>query len=863
MIKKIISCLALCLLPFSGFAASLISNGTFEEGTTGWSAYNGATGCMTQSSALYHSGAYSLQVVADADHVSESSPWKTQIHADFSTNPLPAGDYQISFYICCASGTGTMRCSSVGDEAYQSSVSVSTSWQLVTWTVTSSGALSGFNFDLGYAAQTFFIDDITVVSTSELPLISNGFFGTDISGWSLYNGDDGCYSYDASNGYEGGCLTVVNATADASNQWKTQMHTKYTTSPLVAGDYQLTYYAKCASGTGSVRMSTGALYEADQSVTTSWTPFTWNFTATGEEDGLNIDLAKVANTYSIDNVVLTLLKAAPVDTADSTDNSPYTAVTVTVNPSESYQKVLGIGGGIVYYQNWFEVHANKAAIYDTVFTGLGLSALRVGNWLQNPDSLDAVKYDLSIMKEAKSRLGNTFITEMSSWSAPASLKANASVNGSTGGTKAKASLLQKNGTYVYDEFGQWWRKALDAYHAQSYYPDYISIQNEPDMDATYEATLFNATETDSLASYGKALNAVYTNIHGMENEPKILGAEPLGIGWSDLQNYINSAETDTTQLDGLCFHYYHSGVQTHSETNRYYNPDDFLTAMQGISSAYYGKKPLFMTENCSMNNSVNQDAVSGAWTMANGFNYNRLNAYIFWNLLWGGSKSGCVQVENPWNSSAWTTSQGYIVNPNYHALRHFSKFVRPGMLCIGQSSSSQDVVSAAFVDSAGNNLAIVIINKGTNHKVALSLPTATAAGQAITYTGYAVRSCAADSEWSHNLGAFTGTDSVLCPASSVVTLVLKASSSVTSLPQTAAASSNWIYMENGQLCLNAASSGNAVVSVFDAAGHQVASRRLFVQEGANSVSLGSLPKGVLMVQTSLGNLSRADKVINR
>ncbi|MBO4736184.1 MAG: hypothetical protein J5614_07290, partial [Paludibacteraceae bacterium] len=119
------------------------------------------------------------------------------------------------------------------------------------------------------------------------------------------------------------------------------------------------------------------------------------FTSKGEVDGFNFDIAHTANTYFIDNVTL---KALSVEQQDP-DNGEYTKATVGMDINDKQQEVLGIGGGIVYYQSWFTDHPNKEAIFDTIYTGLGLSALRIGNWKQDIDNHD-VKDELTIYNEA-------------------------------------------------------------------------------------------------------------------------------------------------------------------------------------------------------------------------------------------------------------------------------------------------------------------------------------------------------------------------------------------------------------------------------------------------------------------------------
>ena len=251
-------------------------------------------------------------------------------------------------------------------------------------------------------------------------------------------------------------------------------------------------------------------------------------------------------------------------------------VSVRLDPSVTYQTVEGIGGGIVYYLDWVTTHKNKAIVYDTIFTGLGISGLRIANWAQE-DTAD-FKHEKEIMAEARKRLGKKFFTLMSCWSAPAYLKANNSLRG-TGSGSVKASLKKQNGKFMYNEYGKWWRKSIERYQAVGISPDYVSIQNEPDMDATYEATLFNPTESWDVASYGAALSAVANNFNGLSPRPKLIGPEVMGIGWQQTQKYV--WELDQNLLGGYCFHYYHSGLNDHDALDlRYSYPDDFTDAMK-------------------------------------------------------------------------------------------------------------------------------------------------------------------------------------------------------------------------------------------------------------------------------------------
>ena len=113
------------------------------------------------------------------------------------------------------------------------------------------------------------------------------------------------------------------------------------------------------------------------------------------------------------------------------------AATVSVNPASTAQKVVGFGAGAAYYQSWITAMSSLKLkdFYDTAFTGLNLSLLRIGNWRQ--EDTTSIAADAAIVKAGKERLGNHLKIEMSSWSAPGRLKPSGSMNGSVNGQKVK------------------------------------------------------------------------------------------------------------------------------------------------------------------------------------------------------------------------------------------------------------------------------------------------------------------------------------------------------------------------------------------------------------------------------------------
>ena len=441
--------------------------------------------------------------------------------------------------------------------------------------------------------------------------------------------------------------------------------------------------------------------------------------------------------------------------------SMVSAASISVDPSAKKQEILGFGGGSVYYQSWITAMSEEyqKALYDTAFTGLNLSLLRLGNWLQSNDAT-VNPDDITIVQAAKQRLGNHLKIEMSSWSAPGSLKPSGSVNGNDGSSSADNSLKKVSGdaygSYAYTDFAAWWKKSLETYKAAGITPDYISIQNEPDMNAEYEETLFTPTETDTAAGYKQALNAVYDAVKG---STKILGPEPLGIGYSNFEKYVK--ELDDNKLDGYAYHLYHAGDGNDNSGNNYLAPENFRNSMKAIGSTYGGKgKPIIMTEFCNMlNKTREEDMVGLAHIMQVGFTDGQLAGYIAWQLFWGEGNGQLIGVcAKGWGSCK---NDSIVIGPEYHAMRHYSKFVNPGWKAISATTSESALKTVGFANNSGDSVTVVVVNTG---KVAISL-------DAPTISGMNVAAAVQSKEKGFKSKNITIAGCYMLPARSVTTLV--------------------------------------------------------------------------------------------
>ena len=451
------------------------------------------------------------------------------------------------------------------------------------------------------------------------------------------------------------------------------------------------------------------------------------------------------------------------------------AASVTVDPSAAAQKVTGFGGASVYYQSWIKnlPAADQEALFDTAFTGLNISLLRVGNWYQDED-ITKIQDDIDIVKAAKTRLGDHMKIQMSSWSAPASLKPSNSLNGQDGHSKSDKTLKKANGdaygAYAYTDFANWWKKSLEAYKAAGISPDYVSIQNEPDMEAIYEETLFEPTETSEIAGYKEALNAVYDAVKG---QTKLIGPEPLGIGYSNFEKYAK--ELDATKLDGYSYHLYHAGDGNDNSGNNYLDPENFRKPMKAIADVYgKGDKPIIMTEFCPMLDEPREKDMLGlAQIMQIGFTDGRLSGYIAWQLFWGyHSQMIGVCPGAGWDldgSGKYVCDDtGFKIFPEYHAMRHYSKFVNPGASVIATATDDANLKTVAFLSANGDSVTTVLINAGST-AIQLNNP---------NIAGYGLIDAVQSKENGLKSKNVTISNCTVLPARSITTLVYKKGASV-------------------------------------------------------------------------------------
>ncbi|MEX2369624.1 MAG: Ig-like domain-containing protein [Bacteroidales bacterium] len=374
--------------------------------------------------------------------------------------------------------------------------------------------------------------------------------------------------------------------------------------------------------------------------------------------------------------------------------------TISLDTTTTYQTMVGFGGSLAFYEGWVTSHPNKSGIYDALFGELSLDILR----LRNAHGYDNVMIDRAaeFVQAAEVSLGRPISVLSTSWGPPGYLKSN---NSRSDGGTLKYTVTDGVVEFGYADFAHWWNSSLDEYNAHGIYPDYISIQNEPDWSAPYESCRMDPKETitatDTIAGYNKALAAVYDTIQTREAVPGLLGPENIGIGYNSVENYSN--EMDLSLVEGIAHHLYH-GVpadQPYSSTN-----------FKKVGD-YHPEIPHFQTEY----------SLGDWWSLA-GLIYMSLCqenvvAYLYWDLAWDGN--GLVSLDFPWDQTRWSNSDGYTRTKDFYVFKQYSAFIHPGWERLSTTDPGENAVLSAFISPGKDSATMVVINRSESESLICNL----------------------------------------------------------------------------------------------------------------------------------------------
>jgi glucuronoarabinoxylan endo-1,4-beta-xylanase len=414
-----------------------------------------------------------------------------------------------------------------------------------------------------------------------------------------------------------------------------------------------------------------------------------------------------------------------------------------VNFSAVYQQLEGFGGAAVYEVPALANHPKKEEVYDLLFKELGLEILRIRNtynYSYDPTNQELAATATVLSEARKPGRSPNLKTELVPWSPPAYLKSNGSESG--GGTLAKDAL----GNFRYDDYAQWWYDSLLEWASQGVEPDFISIQNEPFIETSYDSCRFypNQWWSSDVAAYNLAFETVWQKLYTEmgPNMPKMWAPESMGL-W-DMSLYIPDI-IDMSHVDGFSHHLYTEG--------NYDEPDNMIPDLINYAASY-GYKPLHMTEYVRLDTIPNFDmGMRFAWHIYNCLYYLHSTSYFNWTLFRGPPSLGGIVT---------LTSNDYIIRPQYWFLKGYTHFTDKDWSVIGTSVTgpgADNLRMSAFTSPDNTQLTIVILNKSTDRTV-LTMPGYTPANSAVYRSGQTLT-------WA-DLGSFTSEMSL--PPESITTI---------------------------------------------------------------------------------------------
>ncbi len=431
----------------------------------------------------------------------------------------------------------------------------------------------------------------------------------------------------------------------------------------------------------------------------------------------------ISNTDSTSPAIVPKQFGGVVINSDTTLSLSVTLPQATVYLDSTQQIIRGFGGANALIFRPDMTPAEVLTAFGSANGQVGMTIMRLSI---SPDSTQWAANVPSAL--AAQDLGATIIA--TPWTPPAWMKSNDSQVG--------GSLVPSN----YATYAAYLKSFADTMAAHGVTVNAISVQNEPDFNASYQSCLWTATQFDTF----------------MKTDAPLIGV-PIFMPESATFSHQLSDSTlnDPAAAANVAFiggHIYGDVDKNGSVTSAVQYP---LALQKG--------KELWMTEylinsgNPPAYNSLDTGwagAIQTAKTINDCMSYN-MSAYVWWYIVryYGPIDDGSLNSSN----TGKVTHKGYVMS-------QFARFVRPGFYRVSATTSpTSNVYVTAYKDGA--KVVIVALNMGSN---AVTLPFALQGGTASSFTPYvtsSTKNCVQGSALNVSNGSFTGT----LDASSVTTFV--------------------------------------------------------------------------------------------
>ena len=417
--------------------------------------------------------------------------------------------------------------------------------------------------------------------------------------------------------------------------------------------------------------------------------------------------AVIITTAKDTNLRLTQTGIAEFKKADQPTEG---ATSIFVNPNNTFQTFIGIGGAITdasaevfaklsaekqqelltayYGHEGIDYTLMRTSIHSCDFSSGSFTYIEEGDKELKTFNIEHDRqYRLPMIKQAIEKAGGNMLFYVSPWSPPAFMK-------------GKENMLR--GGKLLPEFNESWAmyyaKTIKAYEAEGIKVWGLTIQNEPMATQTWESCIYTAEEERDFLK----------NHLGPTLEREGLGDKNIVV-WDHnrdlLAHRANTIYDDPEAAKyawGTGFHWY--------ETWRGGKPN--YQALEEVQKAYPDKKLLF-TEGCNErfnpeNYQYWPNAERYGNSMINDFNAGTVG-WTDWNILLD-ETGGPNHVGNfcfaPIHAD--TRVDSIVYTPSYFYIGHFSKYIRPGAKRVSTVSSLSFLESTSFINQDGKMVTVVM-----------------------------------------------------------------------------------------------------------------------------------------------------------
>jgi glucosylceramidase len=385
-----------------------------------------------------------------------------------------------------------------------------------------------------------------------------------------------------------------------------------------------------------------------------------------------------------------------------------TEVAVFVDPSKTFQTMLGIGGALTdaSAETFYKLPKDKqkellTAYYDKV-AGIGYTMARTHiqscdfssdsySYIKDNDvslkTFDVshdMKYRIPFIKAAMAAAGGKLNVFATPWSPPGWMKTNGDV---------------LHGGKLKHEFDQPWAnfyvKFIKTYEKLGIPIWGLSVQNEPMATQTWESCLYTAEdERDFIKNYlGPTLAKA-----GMSGKHLIAWDHNRDLMYQRASTILEDPNA-AKYVWGIGYHWYETwtGAGMNFENER-------------LVAKAFPDKPLIFTEGCA--ETFNANKITD-WDLGEKYGYSMINdfnagtvAWTDWNILL--DEQGGPNCFAPIHAD---TKTGNLMYTNsYYYIGHFSKFIHPGAKRIAAAASRDMLLSTAYINPDGK-VAVVVMNK--------------------------------------------------------------------------------------------------------------------------------------------------------